>query len=287
MIRREGETLHSNTLASRVLVCLLPLLILGGCASSGPRDSGNGLSQVLYGDDTEEVEEEFSPELTRRTADPLYNSDRVVLDDVVDPLDIYDPLEPFNRAMYSFNAQLDRKLLLPVIRTYRRIIPGFARQGVTNFFDNLDDIRTGINQILQLRPKGLLQTTGRFIINTTLGIAGLWDPASRISIPKHDEDFGQTLGYYGVKPGPYLVLPLFGPSSVRDGVGRVFDAGSLAFIDPLDLNGHSERGFIYYPLLVIDTRATTAFEYFSTGSPFEYELVRTLYIKKRELDIAK
>ena len=287
MIRREGGNQYSKTLASRFLVYLLPLFILGGCASSGPRDSGNGLSQIFFGDDTEEVEEEFSPELTRRTADPLYNSDRVVLDDVVDPLDIYDPLEPFNRAMYSFNAQLDRKLLLPVIRTYRRIIPGFARQGVTNFFDNLDDIRTFINQILQLRPKRALQTTGRFVINTTLGIAGLWDPASRFSIPKHDEDFGQTLGHYGVKPGPYLVLPLFGPSGLRDGVGRVFDAGSLTLIDPLDLNGHTKRGYIYYPLLVIDTRATTAFEYFSTGSPFEYELVRTLYTKKRELDIAK
>ena len=287
MSRGEIITPYSKTLASRFLVCLLPLFILGGCASSGPSNSGNGLYQVFYGDGSEEIEEDFSPEVTQRTADPLYNSDRVVLADVVDPLAIHDPLEPFNRAMYSFNAQLDRKVLLPVIKIYRKIIPGFARRGVTNFFDNLDDIRTGINQILQLRPKRALQTTGRFLTNTTLGIAGLWDPASRFGIPKHDEDFGQTLGHYGVKPGPYLVLPLFGPSGLRDGVGRVVDAGFLALIDPLDLNGHSGRGYIYYPLLIIDTRATTAFEYFSTGSPFEYELVRTLYTKKRELDIAK
>ena len=269
------------------IACFVALTLLSGCAGNGPRDSAISLYDALYGDDGAEQEEDFSPSVTKRTADPLYNSERVVLDDVEDPLEINDPLEPINRAMYSFNAQLDRWVLMPVIGAYERAIPKFARQGVTNFFDNLDDIRTGINQLLQLRPKRAAQTGGRFLTNSTLGIAGLLDPASRFDMPKYDEDFGQTLGRWGVGAGPYLVLPLFGPSGLRDGAGRIVDAGVLAQIDPLDLNGHSGRAYPYYPLLVIDTRATTAFEYFGTGSPFEYELLRMLYAKKRELDIVK
>lgn len=264
-----------------ILICLL----FAGCANSGSSPSANGL--YGFATDVDEVEEDFSPEATRRTADPLYNADRVVLDDVTDPLEIADPLEPLNRALYSFNAQLDRWLLLPTIGLYQKVVPQFARQGVTNFFDNLDDIRTGMNQVLQLRPKRAFQTGGRFLTNTTLGIGGLWDPASRFGMPKYDEDFGQTLGHYGMGAGPYLVLPLFGPSGLRDGIGRAFDSGVLAQLDPLDLLDHRGRGYAYYPLLVLDTRATTAFEYFGTGSPFEYELVRLLYSKKRELDIVK
>lgn len=268
-----------RVLAQRLLLATLLGTLVTGCASQRGEQS-------LYGD-LEMQEEDFSPEVTRRTADPLYNSERVVLDDVQDPLAINDPLEPMNRALYSFNAQLDRWLLLPAIGAYERFIPGFARQGATNFFDNLDDIRTGINQLLQLRPKRALETGGRFLTNTTLGVAGLWDPASRFNLPKYDEDFGQTLGHYGVDSGPYLVLPLFGPSGLRDGFGRAVDAGALSLIDPLDLERHGGRRYAYYPLLVLDTRATTAFEYFGTGSPFEYELVRMLYTKKRELDIVK
>lgn len=276
--------LHPLTTGLWILLCVF---LLSACAGKGPADDASGLYSAIYGEDDDLPEEDFSPEVTERTADPLYNSERVVLDDVDNPLAISDPIEPFNRAMYNFNAQLDRWVLMPVIGAYQKVIPRFARQGVTNFFDNLDDIRTGINQVLQLRPKRALQTTGRFLTNTTLGVAGLWDPASRFNIPKHDEDFGQTLGHYGVGPGPYLVLPLFGPSGLRDGVGRAVDAGILSLIDPLDLNGNSGRGYVYYPLLIIDTRATTAFEYFGTGSPFEYELLRMLYVKKRELDVVK
>ena len=279
-----GGLLFSATLMSG-------LLTLSGCASSRGADGPGSLYDAIYGPDQTEtsgqIEEDFSPEVTERTADPLYNSQRVVLDDVENPLEVRDPLESVNRAMYSFNAQLDRWVLMPVIGVYQKILPRFARQGVTNFFDNLDDIRTGINQVLQLRPRRALETGGRFLTNTTLGVAGLWDPASRFGIPKHDEDFGQTLGHYGVGAGPYLVLPLFGPSGLRDAAGRAVDAGIFSLIDPLDLNGRSGRGYPYYPLLIIDTRATTAFEYFGTGSPFEYELLRMLYVKKRELDIVK
>jgi phospholipid-binding lipoprotein MlaA len=257
-----------------LLTTLLTLCLVWGCAGRGqrgtPLDSG----------------EDFSSIATQRTADPLYNGARMVLDDVEKPLQVRDPFEGFNRTIYRLNANLDR-VLLPAVSLYERFIPNFARQGVTNFFDNLDDIRTGFNQVLQLRPRRALETTGRFITNSTLGLAGLFDVASRTGQRKYDEDFGQTLGRYGVAPGPYLVLPLFGPSGLRDGFGRVFDASVLSLLDPLALDGDSGRQAAYYPLLIIDTRATTAFEYFSTGSPFEYELVRLLYSKKRELDIVK
>ncbi len=116
---------------------------------------------------------------------------------------------------------------------------------------------------------------------------GVFDPATRLNIPKHDEDFGQTLGHYGFANGPYVMLPLFGPSTLRDALGRGVDLLALGWLDPLGLDRHPKRQYPYYPLLVLDTRATTAFQYYETGSPFEYELVRLLFVTKRELDITK
>ncbi len=125
-------------------------------------------------------------------------------------------------------------------------------------------------------------------MNTTVGIVGLWDPATPIGIPQHYEDFGQTLGRWGVPPGPYVVLPLFGPSFVRDASGRLVDAEIFTLIDPLQLDNVSEGyTYLYYTLLVLNTRSTTSFQYYQTGSPFEYELVRSLWATKRKLDIEK
>ena len=269
---------HPRSASARSYLVFVALLWLTACAHTG---GDAGQTQIRYG-----VVNADSATVPMQS-DPLYNRQRVVLDDADTPLEIDDPYEGFNRSVYRFNANLDRMVLFPTISVYERVIPKPARQGVTNFFDNLDDIRTGINQVLQLRPKRALETVGRFVTNTTLGFAGFIDVASRLGIPKHDEDFGQTLGRYGVGPGPYLVLPLFGPSGLRDAFGRAVDTGVLAVIDPIDLNDHGGRGYAYYPLLVIDTRATTAFAYYSTGSPFEYELVRLLFSKKRELDVIR
>ena len=218
---------------------------------------------------------------------PVYARERMVLDDVDAPLEVYDPWQAYNRAVYSFNAGLDRFALNPAVGAYRTVAPAPVRAGVTNFFDNLDDIRTLMNQVLQLRWRPAWDTTRRFAANSTLGVLGVFDPATRFGIPKHDEDFGQTLGRYGVAKGPYFMLPLFGPSTLRDALGRGVDLLALGWLDPLDLDGHPDRRYPYYPLLVLDTRATTAFQYFETGSPFEYELVRLLFVTKRELDIAK
>lgn len=132
-----------------------------------------------------------------------------------------DPWEGMNRGVYAFNDALDRAVLKPVAKGYDWIVPGFAKEGVNNFFANLDDIPTGLNNILQGKPGSGLSDLGRFALNSVFGIFGLWDVATPLGLEKHEEDFGQTLAVWGLNSGPYLVLPLFGPSTLRDGPARV------------------------------------------------------------------
>jgi phospholipid-binding lipoprotein MlaA len=127
-----------------------------------------------------------------------------------------DPLERMNRATYRFNDSVDRAVLRPVATGYRNHVPELVQQGIDNFLENLAFPTTIVNDLLQLKIKDTLVDLGRFTVNTTLGLGGLLDPASHFGIPKNDEDFGQTLGRWGVPSGPYVVLPFFGPSSVRD-----------------------------------------------------------------------
>lgn len=137
--------------------------------------------------------------------------------------DSRDPIEPVNRAVYEFNDGLDRAVLKPVAQGYRAVLPSPVRTGVRNFFANLRDPWIAVNQLLQGKVNDALSDTWRFIANTTFGIGGVFDIASDMGMPKHQEDFGQTLGVWGLEPGPYLVLPFFGPSSARDGTGLVAD----------------------------------------------------------------
>ena len=132
-----------------------------------------------------------------------------------------DPLEGYNRAMFSFNDGLDKAIIKPVASGYKAVMPDFARTGVTNFFSNLGDIWIGVNNILQGKLAAGASDFGRFAINSTAGLLGLFDVASNVGLDKHDEDFGQTLGLWGVGSGPYIVLPFLGPSSVRDAFGRL------------------------------------------------------------------
>jgi phospholipid-binding lipoprotein MlaA len=134
-----------------------------------------------------------------------------------------DPWEPLNRKTYAFNDALDRAVMKPVAQGYQTITPQFVQHGVNNFFDNLEDIGTSLNNLLQGKPKDGLSDAGRFLTNTTLGIFGLWDVATPLGLEKHYEDFGQTLGVWGVPMGPYLVLPLLGPSSARDAPAKAVD----------------------------------------------------------------
>jgi len=219
--------------------------------------------------------------------EPVFTSERLVSGDVEDPYVVHDPLEGFNRTVYRFNYHADHWVLNPALKVYRFIVPSPLRAGVSNFFKNLFGIRTFTNQLLQGRPVRALATSGRFALNTTLGLAGVFDVATHAGMPYYREDFGQTLGVWGFGPGWYLVLPILGPSSVRDGIGTGVDAAFMSWLDPLGLDGHPQRQYAYYPLYVLDTRGSVAFQYYATGSPFEYELVRRLMLTIRQIEVEK
>jgi phospholipid-binding lipoprotein MlaA len=134
-----------------------------------------------------------------------------------------DPLEPFNRAMFGFNDALDTAVVKPVAKGYRAVLPDFMQTGVTNFFSNLEDIWISANDLLQGKFQQGGEDFARFLLNSVVGIAGLFDVASDGGLDKHNEDFGQTLGTWGVGSGPYLVIPFLGPSTVRDGLAFLVD----------------------------------------------------------------
>ena len=127
-----------------------------------------------------------------------------------------DPLEPWNRGVYKFNDALDRAVVKPVAVAYQESVPSLVRKGVGNFFNNLEDAWTTVNSVLQLKGQAAAESFTRFWVNTLMGLGGVLDVADEMQIPRHNEDFGQTLGYWGVGAGPYLVLPVLGPSTVRD-----------------------------------------------------------------------
>jgi phospholipid-binding lipoprotein MlaA len=200
-------------------------------------------------------------------------------------IDVYDPLEGFNRGVYKFNARFDQFVFLPIVNAYETVTPDFVETRVSNFFANLSNITTFANSALQLDIEKAVQTFWRFAFNTTVGVLGLFDPATGLAIPNRKEDFGQTLGYWGVGDGAFLVLPIFGPSNVRDTAGLAVDTVAFAVVDPL---GASSIQSDYPPILglnVINQRKIQPFRYYESGSPFEYDLVRMLYTKKRRLDI--
>lgn len=197
-------------------------------------------------------------------------------------LDSYDPLESLNRRLYKFNAKFDEYIFLPVLRTYRTVTPRFVRSGVRNFFSNLGDIPVLVNSILQIKPKSSLVTSGRLILNTTIGVAGLWDPASKIGLAKRNEDLGQTLGHYGVGSGPYLVLPILGPSSVRDATSTVVDRLLQSDIDLAGLESTLNDQPLLFGLEAVNQRYINPFRYGQFNTPFEYDLIRYFYLKQRE-----
>lgn len=200
-------------------------------------------------------------------------------------LDIYDPWESLNRRMYYFNYRLDQWVMLPAVRGYKYVTPKFVRTGVSNFFSNLGEIPTLFNSLAQLKGERAMNTTARLLFNTILGLGGLWDPASRMGLPHYKEDFGQTLGFYGVPHGPYLVLPALGPSNLRDATGQVADFGVERQVDYFSYAEASGGEFGLTALRLVDLRYTTPLRYGQLNSPFEYEKVRYVYTRARELQI--
>jgi phospholipid-binding lipoprotein MlaA len=190
----------------------------------------------------------------------------------------YDPLERLNRFTYRFNARFDEHVFLPVANGYRRV-PGPIRAGVHNFFRNLGEVTSTINYGLQWRLGNGARSLGRFVINSTIGIGGLFDVATRLKLSNEQTGFSATLSTWGVHPGPYLVIPLLGPSTFRDGFGFLADYGTEYGVNVANLY----RGNKTYPLGVvnaIDQRAAIDFRHYGSGSPFEYETIRFLYVHR-------
>jgi phospholipid-binding lipoprotein MlaA len=207
-------------------------------------------------------------------------------------IDVPDPWERFNHVMYNFNYRFDKDVFLPVVSGYEHITPVFAQQGISNFFCNISEFRTFYNSLLQMKGKKSLITFGRFVTNTTIGIGGFFDPASSLGLKKQGEDFGRTLGNWGVQSGPYLVLPVLGPNTLRSTGGFAADAGiRFAAVNAIDPFEHVGNGNLILSgitvLESIDLRHRQKFRYYESGSPFEYELVRFLYVKRSELMLKK
>ena len=232
------------------------VVLLGGCA--GTRELPPGIAA--------------HPELAEAALEPSV-------------LDVYDPLEPLNRAIYNFNAGFDRYVFLPIVRAYEFVTPDFVENRVSDFFDNISEIPTFVNAVLQLKPEIAGRAATRFVVNTMF-TAGLFVLAGARGVPQVTEDFGQTLGYWGLGSGPYLVLPVLGPSSLRDATGRLGDALLLSFLTPEPVAESLAYDATRFGLQPIDARSRIAFRYYETGSPFEYDLVRLIYTEKRELDVA-
>jgi len=190
-----------------------------------------------------------------------------------------DPYEGFNRKIFGFNDGLDRYILKPVAKGYRYITPNFIERGVSNFFSNLSEVGSLVNATLQGKPTQGAKHTGRFLINSTLGIGGLFDIAKHMNLEKDDrEDFGQTLAVWGVNSGPYLVLPFLGSSTIRGGVSIPVNNA----LDPLTYYPeHAETRLGLNTLEIIDLRASLLkAEEFISGD--RYLFIRDAYLQRRE-----
>ena len=213
-----------------------------------------------------------------------------VRSDIVYAIDAYDPWEGFNRNMYVFNYYFDKYVFLPVVRTYEWLLPDYVEDRISGILKNIGELRNFTNNLLQLKGKETAITTGRFLVNSTIGLAGMYDPASKWTMPVQKEDFGQTLGYYSVGAGPYFVLPIIGPSTLRDTTGFVVDTVVYSAVLDCTLDDVKNKFKVITAidvLAAIDARHRTAFRYYQSGSPFEYDLIRMLYLEKRKMDIAK
>ncbi|MFM0471182.1 MlaA family lipoprotein [Paraburkholderia strydomiana] len=191
-----------------------------------------------------------------------------------------DPLEGLNRTIFTVNDKLDQYALKPVAKGYVFITPQPIRDSVTNFFSNIGDVYIAANNLLQLKITDGVQDIMRIVINTIFGVGGLFDVATLAKLPKHDNDLGLTLGHYGVPAGPYLVLPLFGPSTVRDAVGSIgnYYVNPLSYVDPAGLS------WALYGLNIVNTRANllNASDVLEGAALDKYSFVRNAYLQRRQ-----
>jgi len=190
-----------------------------------------------------------------------------------------DPIEGFNRAMFAFNEGLDAVVIKPVAQGYDAVMPSPVRTGVTNFFGNIADLFIGVNNLLQGKPAEAASDIGRVLVNSTIGILGLIDVASDMGMEKHEEDFGQTFGRWGVGDGAYVVIPVFGPRTVRDTAGLVLDVAA----DPVGHVDHVPTRNSLLALRIVDTRADllAADKVIEEAALDKYSYVRDGYLQRR------
>lgn len=210
-----------------------------------------------------------------------YGSDRIALKD---------PLEKLNRKVYAFDRAIDKAAIRPAAKVYTKVVPEAGRRGINNFFNNVEEPRNFVNAVLQGKPKVALRTLARFIINTTLGVGGFADHATGWGLPEQKEDFGQTFAVWGIGSGPYLVLPLLGPSTLRDAAGR---GAEVAGGDPFDyaIGRLHLRWYVEYPGITIPRLLDVRAELLDTadkllnGSADEYATVRSAFLQSRRNEI--
>jgi len=198
------------------------------------------------------------------------------------PADPRDPFESYNRAMYNFNEGFDRHIAKPVAEVYRDVMPVPVNKGISNFFSNLDDVVVMINDLLQLKFEQFAQDTTRVIFNSTFGLFGFIDVSTEWDLPKHKEDFGQTLGYWGVPAGPYFVIPFLGPSTIRDSAGLATD---YVYFDPV-FNRVDDPAMTWslFTLNLVDLRADLlgVKRLLDTAALDPYVFTREAYLQRRQ-----
>ena len=194
-----------------------------------------------------------------------------------------DPWERMNRSTYKFNDKLDRAVLRPVAHGYQKVTPSFVRTGISNFFDNLDYPVVIVNDLLQAKFLSAGKDTGRLLMNTTLGIGGLLDPASSAGLQKNNNDFGLTLGTWGVHKGPYFVLPFLGPSDVRDGLGRIPDS----LMSPRNFINNSAARYSLWAVGLLDTRYRLISLEPALDSAYDpYLFMKNAYLQRRDYQLS-
>ena len=201
-----------------------------------------------------------------------------------------DPLEPYNRAMFSFNEKLDNAVAKPAAKAYVAVTPAPVRTWVSNFFGNLQDPWIAFNDLLQGKFADALNDLMRFVFNTTLGIGGLLDIASEAGLPKHDEDFGQTLGVWGVKEGPFMVLPFFGPRTLRDAAALPLDASAespwtLPYENPVVHDSGARYGLSGLKMVSERARLLGIERTLDEGTLDKYRFARDFYLQQRRFKV--
>jgi len=196
-----------------------------------------------------------------------------------------DPFEPMNRTIFSFNEKADEYVIKPVAEAYKSVLPEFVRTGVTNFFGNINDILIAANNLLQGKPGNAANDIGRFLINSTIGILGLFDVATDMGLDKNREDFGQTLGVWGVPDGPYVVLPFFGASNVRDTVGFVVDIETDFILNSDKLNRDQKIGSTVLRVINLRANLLDAGQLLDDAAFDKYSFLRDGYLQRRRNQI--